>query len=80
MKDLVPRTEINSPPLRWPLPRVTKVIHGKDGEARVMDVSTTNGLFTIPCLLLELTDEASQGCRHVPEFGLDSKKDSTDEK
>ena len=50
-----------------------------------MDVLTTNGLFRRPavklrCLPLELTDEASQGGRHVPEFGLDSKKESTNEK
>ena len=43
--DLVLMTEDNSPPMRWPLARVTKVIHGKDGVARVMDVLTTNGLF-----------------------------------
>ena len=71
--------EDNSPPMRWPLARITNVIHGKDGVARVMDVLTTNGLFRRPavrlrCLPLELTDEASQGGRHVPEFGLDSKK------
>ena len=71
--------------MEWPLARVTKVIHGKDGVARVMDVLTTNGTFRRPavklrCLPLKLTDEASQGGRHVSEFGVDSKKESTNEK
>ena len=71
-------TEDNSPPMRWPVARATKVIHGNYEVARVMDVLATNGLFRRPavklhCLPLELTDEASQGGRLVPEFGLDSK-------
>ena len=66
-------TEDNTQPMRWSLARVTKEIHVKDGVARVMDVLTTNGLFRLPavklcCLPLELTDEASQGGRHVRNF------------
>ena len=80
-EDRVLMTEDNSPPMRWPVARATKVIHGKYG---VIDVLTTNGLFRRPavkirCLPLELTAEASQGRWHVPEFGLDSEKESTNE-
>ena len=62
--DLVLLMEDNSSPMRWPLARVTKVIHAKDGVARVVDILTTNGLFRRPavklrCQPLELTDEVS---------------------
>ena len=85
MGDFVITMEDNSPPMRWLLAHVTKVIHGKDVVARVMDVSSTNRFFRQPavklrCLSLELTDEACQGKLHVPEIGLDSKKKSTYEK
>ena len=53
--DLVLMTEDNSPLMRWPLARVTKVIHGKDGVVRVMDVLTTNGLFRRPAVKLSLS-------------------------
>ena len=83
--DSVLVTEDNSSPMKWPLERVTKVIHGKGGVARLMDVSTTIVLIRRPavklrCLPLGLTEGVSQGGRHFPEFGLDSKKESTNEK
>ena len=75
-------TEDNSPPFRWPLAHATKVIHGKDRVARVVDVLTTfrRPAISIRCLPLELTDEVSQVGRHVLDFGLDFTKESTNGK
>lgn len=46
VNDLVLLKEDNSPPLKWPLARVTKVFPGTDTKVRAVEIKTQDGIFT----------------------------------
>ena len=54
---------------KWPLARITKVLPGKDGVVRTVEVRTKDGVYTRPVVkLLKLEDtlfEVPQGGEHV---------------
>ncbi|KAJ8969338.1 hypothetical protein NQ314_001807 [Rhamnusium bicolor] len=40
--------EYNTPPLQWPLARVIRVLPGRDGRVRVVEIKTQSGIYTRP--------------------------------
>ncbi|XP_050309035.1 uncharacterized protein LOC126745307 [Anthonomus grandis grandis] len=48
VNDLVLLKEDGTPPLKWPLARVTEVMKGADGRVRVVKLKTTDGYYTRP--------------------------------
>lgn len=45
VNDLVLVKEDTTPPLKWPIGRVTKVIPGDDNMVRVVEVKTSDGIY-----------------------------------
>ncbi|KAJ8929013.1 hypothetical protein NQ314_018324 [Rhamnusium bicolor] len=45
---LVLLKEDNTPPLQWPLARVIRVLPGRDGRVRVVEIKTQSGIYTRP--------------------------------
>ncbi|XP_050315584.1 uncharacterized protein LOC126750120 [Anthonomus grandis grandis] len=48
VNDLVLLKEDETPPLKWPLARVTEVMKGADGRVRVVKLKSTDGYYTRP--------------------------------
>ncbi|XP_055591174.1 uncharacterized protein LOC129743219 [Uranotaenia lowii] len=63
--------EDNIPPLKWPLERIDEVFFGRDGNVRVVNVCTKDGMFNhgiSKVCLLPIRENEAEGSDEIVEI------------